>query len=127
MMRPDCVIVQLFSARRNGDTLYKSNMNNAEQLTQLLLRQRGFLRTVWEATEEEAALLARGRPMNELLPLLKRKAVLVACVEDLNKQILQVQKSLGGTPHDTKELEVEVKTLLQKILSQDVANQAKVK
>lgn len=98
-------------------------MNTTEQLAQLLLRQRGFLRTVWEATEEEAALLARERPMKELLPLLKRKGVLVACVEDLNKQIVQVQKSLGGIPHDVEELEVEVKTLLQKILSQDLANQ----
>lgn len=108
-------------------TIPKIDMNNTEQLTQLLLKQRGFLRAVWEATEEEARLLALGRPMKELLPLLKRKGVLVACIEDLNKQILRAKDSLPKTSHNAEGLEVDVKELFQKIFCVDFQNQVKLK
>lgn len=100
-------------------------MNNTDQLTQLLLKQRGFLRAVWEATEEETRLLGLGRPMQELLPLFKRKGVLVACIEDLNREILRAKETLGKSPSEVEGLEIEVKTLFQKVLSKDIANQTK--
>jgi len=100
-----------------------------EELLALLQKQQGYYDSIWEITQQEEEKLRKGRPLTETVNLLKKKKILVTCVEEIDTMIRPLRalwsKQQGSNPL-ADAIKALIKTLdqtLKNTLEQDKKNQ----
>jgi hypothetical protein len=96
-----------------------------EKLYQLLKKQFGFYKGIYEVAKMEYLTLSNHRPLAELQPLLKKKKVLLSCVSEIEEEIKPLKRERQETEGSSKvKMEMEaLNVLLKEILQIDSLNQ----
>ncbi|SCA63675.1 Uncharacterized protein SCG7086_AZ_00100 [Chlamydiales bacterium SCGC AG-110-P3] len=58
-----------------------------QKLLALLLKEQGYYQAIYDITEDEHGRLVRGRPLNEVMGLLKKKKILVTCIDEIDNML----------------------------------------
>jgi hypothetical protein len=102
-----------------------------EELPKLLEKQCGFYRVILELARNEHEKYTTHKPINEIVPLMKKKQILLACVEEIEEKIQPLKKSWKGRGgHSVQEEEFYqglfegIENLLAEIVTIDKANEA---
>lgn len=98
-----------------------------KQFEHMLKQQLKFYREVLSLIEEEKGKLERMRPLQELLPLIKKRQILFSCAQELTESIFELKKKEGiEVSLETlgfDKLLKETKSLLKESMEKDLENQ----
>jgi hypothetical protein len=95
-----------------------------ERLIQLLQKQKAYYEAIWDITQEESERLNRG---SSTINLLKKKRILVACIEEIDLAIFPLREQYQNDSPEVPPLVEELNKLLQKTLQLDQQNQQLLK
>lgn len=105
-------------------------MSKDEVLYHLLVKERAYYMQLLELTEMEAGQLERNRPLSEILPNVKKRQIIMSCIEDIEKAIIPLKRHWEnkGDKSDSESSRVltlvtELDQLIQNILQKDQENQ----
>ena len=76
------------------NSLFQDSIEKEKILFQLLQKERGYYAVVLELAKTEKEKLAQQRPFNELSQVLRKKQIILACIEEIEED-LQPLKSFG--------------------------------
>jgi len=107
------------------------NMPKAEILLRLLQKEQGYYEAILEITQQENRKFLNDRPFNEITPLLKKKQILLTCINDIETALKPIKEWWNNHKHDdndpkTSEIKKQlhtVETTVQELLSLDKVNQ----
>lgn len=110
------------------------DMPREEILYRLLKKQAGYYEAILDLAEEEFIKLNHCRSTPELLPLMKRKQVLLSCIEEIDRALVPIKKhwqahkqeQCPGNARVQEEL-CRLEKLLARIIEIDTKNQALLK
>lgn len=89
-----------------------------EKLLELLQKKKGFFEAILDLTETEEHL-----PIDQWLPTLKQKKVLLSCIEEIDSQLLPYRSRLQDLTQEISEELQEIRQLVKHILDRDAQNQ----
>ena len=112
------------------NSLFQDSIEKEKILFQLLQKERGYYAVVLELAKTEKEKLTQQRPFNELSQVLRKKQIIIACIEEIEED-LQPLKSFWleykqGSHNINKEIEDLLKKLsylVEEILVIDQENQ----
>lgn len=93
-----------------------------EKLLYLLQKKRGFFEAILELTEIEENL-----PLEELIPSLEQKKILLSCIEEIDYQLEPFQKSMHNLSLEIDEELHMICKVIEHILHLDKVHQEKRK
>lgn len=104
-----------------------------KELLALLVKAQGYYSAILDITDQENGKLTRGRPLTEVMALLKKKKILVACIDEIDTMLSPLrsewQKSKDDSPLCTiiQEKVDELNATLKATLDLDMKNQILMK
>ncbi len=105
-------------------------MEKEEILSQLLEKECAYYRSVLELTQAENGYFQRKRPLNEITPLMKKKKILLSCIDEIESALSPLKKYWKTKPNHTDNLSTQVReqltslnTVLLELLELDRVNQ----
>ena len=105
-------------------------MSKAEIFYRLLEKEQGYYEAILEITQQENHKFMNARPFNEILPFIKRKKILLACIDDIEVVLDPIKTWWTVNKNDenlwTDKVKRQLKTLeniVQDILDLDKMNQ----
>ncbi len=66
-----------------------------EMLLELLEKELGFYRVILELSRVEHQKFCNKRPMNEILPIMKKRRIIFKCVEEIEEQVHPLKKKMA--------------------------------
>jgi len=105
-------------------------MFQEQKLLQLLDKEYGYYNAILEITQQENEKFLRERPLNEISPLMKKKQIFIACIDEIGKELRTLKQLWKEGKHNfsedtNNEVRQKVKSLdvlLKEILDLDKAN-----
>jgi len=91
-----------------------------ERLLHLLKRKKGFFEVILELSEEESEL-----PVDEWIAMLEQKKILLACIEEIDAELIPFKKTLASLSQDIADELENIRSVIKRILHLDVINQEK--
>ncbi|SCA58955.1 Uncharacterized protein AB751O23_BK_00030 [Chlamydiales bacterium SCGC AB-751-O23] len=64
-------------------------------LLKILKKKEGYYKAILELAEEEHSKLERRRPIPEIVSLMKKKQILLSCIEECDEEILPLKEEWG--------------------------------
>lgn len=106
-------------------------MSKEEVLYKLLHKEFGYYERLLELIENETGQLERERPLHEILQGIKKRQIIMSCIEDIEKAIAPLKRFWNDKSSKEDYESCRVKTMLQdldeivkKILDIDQKNQS---
>jgi hypothetical protein len=90
------------------------SIEQMDQLRALLQKEKGYYDSIWDITQQEAEKLQRGRPLTETINLLKKKKILVTCIEEIESMIKPLRE-LWMQHHSDCALAIEIRALIKQL------------
>ncbi len=110
--------------------LFMHEMNKDQMLYQLLKKEYGYYKAILEIGKEEHEKLNSNQPLNELRPLIKKKKILLSCINEIEAAMNPLKKYWQGKEDRTDEVSQKIRleldvlnTLLKEILQLDLLSQ----
>lgn len=101
-----------------------------DEFPKLLEKQCGFYRVILELARNEHEKYSSQKPMKEIIPLMKKKQILLACVEEIEEKIQPLKRIWEGRGEPSaqekkfyQDLFEGIETLLAEIVAIDKANE----
>jgi flagellar biosynthesis/type III secretory pathway chaperone len=96
-------------------------------LFDLLQKEVQYYQAILDITENESRKFTKKRPLEEILPLIKKRKILLKCIEEIHSQLIPLKKEWEtlATPPMKKEITKELKKidkLMSSIFSLDDKN-----
>lgn len=99
------------------------------QLLSILKKKEGYYKAILELAEEEHSKLKRNRPIPEVVSLMKKKQILLSCIEECDEAIKPLKEEWGRNKNSATLLANEIKDqlgtldlLIREILGLDDSN-----
>lgn len=106
------------------------SMSKEEVLYHLLKKEHGYYKAIMEITRQETERLESEQPIAEIKSLLKKKKILLACINEIETALTPLKKYWQGKPTRDDFFSVQIKEelnllnkLLKEILQLDLASQ----
>jgi len=107
------------------------SMPKAKILYHLLLKEKGYYEAILEITKQEHRKFTNERPFEEIMPLFKKKKILLACIDEIEEALQPIKRWWADEeqdPHDpwttqAKEQIEQIEIVMQEVLSLDQRNQ----
>ena len=106
------------------------DMSTEEILYHLLKKQKGYYAAILDLTEQEERALFKKTPLQEVFPLVKKKGILMTCVEEINLALTPIKKRWMEKKDPANPFTAKVEETLEnlnkelkKILEMDQMNQ----
>lgn len=107
-----------------------SLLNKENLLYQLLKKEHGYYKAIFEIAQEENETLKSHQSISELKPLLKKKKILLACINEIESAMAPLKKywqskvNRSDEPSEKIKLELNaLNQLLKEILQLDLLSQ----
>lgn len=112
-----------------GSGSLSEQITEESKLVRLLEKQYGFYCVILELTRNEHKMFSSKRSLEEIIPIMKKKKILLSCVDEIEEKVISIKErvreenfpSLGGEKE--KELVFLIKELLKEMLALDEKNQ----
>lgn len=105
-------------------------MTKEEALLRLLEKEISYYKVIWELLQQEAKLFESGRPLQEIIPFIKKRRILFGCIEEIEQAIRPLKKHWVAKTQRDDERSLQCQNclacldrLIQAILSLDEQNQ----
>lgn len=107
----------------------KISEEEIELILGLLDRQMAFYSQILSLSEAEKEKFAKGRPMREIFPLIRKRKILFSCAEEFAEKLEPIRpilKKVGEDNLPVKKNLKEIEDTLKKILDLDKENQTQM-
>jgi hypothetical protein len=114
----------------NSASSPSSLLNKENLLYQLLKKEHGYYKAIFEITQEENETLKTHQSITELKPLLKKKKILLACINEIESAMTPLKKywqsKINRSDEPSEKIKLELNALnqlLKEILQLDLLSQ----
>ena len=97
------------------NSLFQDSIEKEKILFQLLQKERGYYAVVLELAKTEKEKLAQQRPFNELSQVLRKKQIILACIEEIEEDLQPLKSFWLEHKQDSHDMNKEIDDLLKKL------------
>ena len=97
------------------NSLFQDSIEKEKILFQLLQKERGYYAVVLELAKTEKEKLTQQRPFNELSQVLRKKQIILACIEEIEEDLQPLKSFWLEHKQDSQDMNKEIEDLLKKL------------
>ena len=97
------------------NSLFNDSIEKEKILFQLLQKERGYYAVVLELAKTEKEKLTQQRPFNELSQVLRKKQIILACIEEIEEDLKPLKSFWLDHKHDSLDMNKDIEELLKKL------------